>query len=339
MAEDQRPGAIYWIDHFVVPISDLDRWVQFMRDVLGATGTWGEAPPPGGPRVGAFLKAPAGYCHMAAFTQSTPIPLNSGLGKALPRYGLYIRPDDVEGHLRRLDRFDVPHTQPIRTTQDGEEGTAIYFQDPDGNQLEFWAPTHMPDGAMDGASAVKVGNIASATFESRDLHRTAGFYTRHCNIDPLSNADIGKDTLAFALAGGGRVVFKKVDKLDVRTGGSTRWRGVHSAYIVRDEEFIPSYRRIWDELAEWDYDEREQGPLATDPGDLPARTGMHGSAAGRRWKALYGRGDQLYDWDTNSFHFVGGVSPSPTLARYEGRYMDTYVESFLKARDAAEKGV
>ena len=120
----------------------------------------------------------------------------------------------------------------------------------------------------------------------------------------------------------------------MRTGGSTRWRGVHSAFIIRQDEFIPSYERVWGELSEWDYDQAAQGPLQTDPGDLPARTGMHGSAAGRKWKALYGRGDQIFDWDTNSFHFVGGSSPAPTLATYEAHYMEDYVEQFKKNKEA-----
>ena len=36
MAEDQRPGTIYWIDHFAVPSNDLDRWIKFQMNVVGA---------------------------------------------------------------------------------------------------------------------------------------------------------------------------------------------------------------------------------------------------------------------------------------------------------------
>jgi len=339
MTEAHRPGAIYWLDHAVVPTDDLERWIRFMHDVVGYTATWGDeaevAGGIGGPGPQAiFLKAPQGYCHVAAFAQRNPLPARAGLGKGLPRYAFYIRGEDIDEHLRRLDQLNVPHADPVRTSEDGQEGIAIRFQDPDANEFELWAPRYLPDGAMDGASAVKVGNLAGGTFESRDLDRTAGFYTTYCNVDPIRNADVGKDTLSLALLGGGRVAFKQVDQLDVRTGGSTRWAGVHCAYSLRQHEFIPAYHKVWDELPEWEYDQRAQGPHA-DPGALPARSGMHGSAAGRRWKALYGRGDQIFDWDTNSFHFVGGTSPCPNLARYEGHYMDEYVEEFLAAKASA----
>ena len=36
MAEDQRPGTIYWIDHFAVPSNDIDSWIKFQVNVLGA---------------------------------------------------------------------------------------------------------------------------------------------------------------------------------------------------------------------------------------------------------------------------------------------------------------
>jgi hypothetical protein len=124
------------------------------------------------------------------------------------------------------------------------------------------------------------------------------------------------------MVAGGRIIYRKVEELGVRSGGSTLWRGVHSAFVCREDEFMPAYEKMWAELPEWDYDQAEQGPLSSDPGALGARTGMHGSAAGRKWKALYGRGDQIYDWDTNNFHLVGGISSTPTLARYQARYME-----------------
>src|SRR5438067_1121352 len=34
--EDQRPGAAYWVDHYVVPTADVDRWNRFYTNVLGA---------------------------------------------------------------------------------------------------------------------------------------------------------------------------------------------------------------------------------------------------------------------------------------------------------------
>ena len=332
MAEDQRLGALHWIDHYAVPTNDLDRWIGWNADVLGAVDAWHDTEPaPGQPRRAAFRLLGGSGAHVIGFGQSEPVPPGLGLERGLPRYGFYVRPEDVDEHVRRLERLNVPHTDPKRTSADGEAGTMIAFQDLDENQFEFWAPDRMPDGAMDSASQVGVGRISHAVFESRDLDRTADFYRRYCGLDPLVADDLAEDTMVLPLVAGARLIFKKVDQLGMRTGGSTRWQGVHNAFIVRDDEFIPAYERIWAELEEWDYDQRAQGPTA-DAAALGARTGMHGSDAGRRWKAMYGRGDQIYDPDTNSFHLVGGASDSPSLARYEGKYMEDYVEGLMKGR-------
>jgi catechol 2,3-dioxygenase-like lactoylglutathione lyase family enzyme len=331
MAEDQRLGACHWIDHYAVPTNDLDRWVDWNARVLGATEPWQDTvPAPGQPRRAEFRVL--GGCHVIGFAQGAPVPPGKGLGQGLPRYGFYVRAEDVPEHMRRLDELGVPHTTPTRTSAEGEAGTTIFFQDPDENQFEFWAPDRMPDGAMEGASPQGVGRISHAVFESRDLDRTASFYSRFCGLDRMGGPGIAPDTMVLPMVAGSRLVFKKVDQLQLRTGGSTKWQGVHNAFVVRDEEFYSAYERIWTELEEWDYDQRAQGPAA-DAAELGARTGMHGSDAGRRWKAMYGRGDQIYDWDTNSFHFVGGSSDGPRLATYEAHYMEDYVEKFMKAKE------
>ena len=66
---------------------------------------------------------------------------------------------------------------------EGQEGTAIRYVDPDGNQYEFWAPTQMPTGAMAGETPAKVGRISHAVYESRDLDRTADFFDRFAALD------------------------------------------------------------------------------------------------------------------------------------------------------------
>jgi predicted enzyme related to lactoylglutathione lyase len=170
MAEDTRPGAAHWIDHFGVPTSDLDRWVDWAAKTLGATESWSDTSEMKGPRFAEFRNL--GGSHIIGFVQSTPIPANAGLGKSCPRYGFYIRKEDIDAHLRRLDELNVPHTQPIRIAEEGEEGTTIFFSDPDGNQFELWAPDKLPDGAMDKASSLNVGRISHGVYESRDLERT-----------------------------------------------------------------------------------------------------------------------------------------------------------------------
>jgi len=332
MAEDQRPGTIYWIDHFAVPSNDLDRWIKFQVDVLGAklnriNGLTTEARLSGrGGGVAAFCNMP--NTMIDGFLADSILPAAHEPGAGLPRFGFFIREQDIDEHLRRLDELGVAHTDPIRTSEEGQEGTAIRFADPDGNQLEFWAPARMPAGAMASETPAKVGRISHAVYESRDLDRTAGFFDRYAALDPVRSDDLSKDVLAMPLAGGGRIVYHKVDALSDWT--LTRARGgPHAALTVRDEDFWGNYKRMWADLPEG---ERPEG--ATDVSQfpaLPARTVMHGSGGGRRWFKMYGRGDDFYDWDANAFHFIGsvGMDQSPELT-YKAHSMDWHSERVAK---------
>src|SRR5581483_2924105 len=141
-------------DHFGVPTSDLDRWVDWAGNALGATESWADTSAMKGPRFAEFRNL--GGSHIIGFVQSAPIPPNRGLGKSHPRYGFYIRSEDIDEHLRRLDSLSIPHSDAIRTSEGGEPGTTIYFEDPDANQFELWAPDRLPDGAMAKESPFRV---------------------------------------------------------------------------------------------------------------------------------------------------------------------------------------
>src|SRR5437899_994017 len=99
MLDDQRPGTVYWIDHYVVGTSDVDRWVDFHEKVLGATA----ARPAGGGGPGrnaiGMFQDLAGPCHHGGFGQREALPASNGLGTTYPRYGLFIRQEDIPEHL------------------------------------------------------------------------------------------------------------------------------------------------------------------------------------------------------------------------------------------------
>ncbi|MBM2810637.1 MAG: hypothetical protein HW416_1396 [Chloroflexi bacterium] len=341
MAEGQRVGAVHWIDHYGVPINDLDRWIAFYQNVLGASEEFGLG---GGEMrrqgVGGFVRI--GRAYAGGFKQRKPIPPSNGLGQGMPRYGYFIRQADVDDHLRRLDKFQAPHTEPARCSHEGDEGTVIYFQDPDENQMEFWAPDRLPDGAMDGAVELGVGRLASAVLESRDLKRTTEFYSRYFAVDPISSANLDKDTAAFQLATGGRMVFKEVSALSKRTA-AWNLRGAHTALTVREDEFLLAYERMWNDLPEWRDDDSDD---PADPATLPARTHLSGKLFGGKLyqaggqktnsapSAWGGRSDNFFDWDANYFHFVGGVPDGDTMTNYRAIYMEDRV---LEEKAAGER--
>src|SRR6266542_1911941 len=223
MLEDQRPGAAYWIDHYVVPTADTARWGDFDTRVMGAVPRSDEGRPERPGRGESTLFTYVGLCHVGGSPRKEGVTPGTGL----PRYSYFVRPEDVDDHLRRLDAHGVPPSGAIKTSEEGEDGIAINFTDPDGNGLQFWAPDRLPEGAMHNESSVGVGRIASAAFESRDLARTADFYGTYCGLDALHSADVANDIAVLPLAGAGRLVFKKVDRLGDRTLGRAIYRALH----------------------------------------------------------------------------------------------------------------
>jgi catechol 2,3-dioxygenase-like lactoylglutathione lyase family enzyme len=317
-AGEQKTGAVYWIDHFVLNSEDVPRWAAFNTKLLGAYDL---------PAVRVIFQA-VGPILIGAFEAKAPMPPTAGVGKGLPRYGYYIDKGDVDAHVRRLDANGVPHSGPIRTAADGEAGTAVYWQDPDGNQFEFWAPDTLPEGAMVKTSSAGVGRISHATFESRDLDRTADFFKRYCDLERVRDAGIAADTLVLRLASGARLVYKKVDTLGGRSTGMGL-SDVHTALTVHQDSFFPNYRRLWAGLPAWGAD-----PLAREPGvgvdALPARTVRHGSPEGRQFYAAVEKGDDFFDWDTNLFHLVGGTPANGSMAVYEGHTVGAYMAAWEK---------
>lgn len=326
MLEDQRPGTVYWIDHYVVGTDDLERWADFETKVIGAAPL-----PPAGPEGRRFIifQDITPFCHHGAMLSPDPLPPSKGLGKGLPRHGLYIRQEDLDQHLRRLDHLNVPHLDPIRTSSEGDEGISIQWEDPDGNQFEFWAPDRLPPGAMNGATSVGVGRISHGVYETLDLQRAADHFARYCALEPLQSADIPSDTLVLPLVCGPRIIYKKVETIGQRTGGWGKLGAAHAALVVRDEDFWPNYEHMWSEVSEWEYDPQRRGFVGAGP-ELPARTARHGSPGGVQWFEVRKRGDDWYDWDTNCFHFMGGAPISDSFEEYEPHTMDWHFPQYMK---------
>jgi hypothetical protein len=154
------------------------------------------------------------------------------------------------------------------------------------------------------------------------------------------NAATSEGTLILRLKAGARLVYKLVEQVDERIAGHSPWWDMHTALTVREEEFFPNYRRMWEGLPE------EEGPKETlkdsrDKEDaFPARTGLHRSPVGYKWKEIYQRGDEFYDWDGHAFHFFGGIplKDDGSLALYQGKEQEEYLRELaesLKTRGQA----
>ena len=273
--------------------------------------------------------------HIGGFVNESALPAKVSLGNGLPRYGFYISAADIELHLQRLDRIGAEHSDPIEKTDEGEHGTTIYWHDPDGNQFEFWAPDSLPRGAMVESTPERVGRISHAVFESRDLDRTEQFFLRYCGLSRLRADDIPSDTLVLPLASGGRIIYRLVNDLAGRTTGFGL-NDAHTALTVRSDDFLPNYQRIWQDLPEWDFDSQANAGRPIDnPESLPARTALHVSPVGRRFKEATGRGDDFLDWDTNMFHFIGGTPIDGSMASYGYHTIEDYMDELVSMLQGA----
>lgn len=230
--------------------------------------------------------------------------------------------------MKRLDEHNVPHTDPIKTAAEGDEGTAIYFADPDGNQYEFWAPVRMPEGAMEICTTKRVGRISHTVYGSRDLARTAEFFDKYCGIQPIQSPTMAEGVMVLRLRAGARIVYKLTDRVDERVAGHGPWWDMHTALTVRAEEFLPNYRRMWEGLPEEPGVKEDIRQSLEEEDALPARTGLHRSPVGYQWKKIYERGDEFYDWDGHAFHFFGGipVKEDGSLALYKVKEQEEYLK-------------
>ena len=330
MATDQRPGTVHWIDHIVVGTNDLGAWLDWAEKAIGVKPTslngLTTASHKRGQPVAAFCDMGDGSCHVGAFLQNEELPPIEGLDPDGPRYGFFVRAEEIDQHIHRFDQHGILHSDPVRTSAEGDEGTAVYFADPDGNQYELWAPTHMPEGAMEVSTPHGVGRVSSASYSSRDLQRTADFFDRFFDLEPMDDPEVPEDTMVFAFAAGGRLVYHLRDQDDERATGHGPWFAMHAAFTVGEDQYFSNYRRLWDGVPE------EPGVKETinlpeeEEKRLPARTGLHGSPAGRLWKERYQRGDEIYDWDGHAFHYIGGISASAdgSLSRYKPKEQMEY---------------
>jgi len=317
-------GAVHWIDHYVTSTNDVERWIAFHERVVGAR-VW----PDFRRERGMFMDL--ARCRIGAFVSQRPLPPTLGLGAGLPRYGLYVHASDIDAHLRRLEAAGAVHGPPARTAAEGEAGISLPWQDPDGNQFEFWAPDRMPDGAMADCGPERVGRISHGVFESRDIQRTATFFARYCALERERGGAIAHDTLVLRLAAGGRLVFRTVTELGGRTTGCGL-PDAHTALLLHTDDFIANYERLWSDMPE--AERPDDAPIAN-PGALGPRTVVHPTRGGKRFKKLTGRGDDFFDWDTNMFHFYGGVPIGDSLAVYDGRSVEFYAQEWERTRAVA----
>ena len=320
MDTDHRRGAVHWIDHFVIGTNDILRWEAFTEQALGGHLAHKAGLTTGQYNRGGYIRSfyDVGRHELAAFLQLDMLPAPRPLGQGLPRYGFYVRQNEIAGHLARFDALGVEHTDPMQISHGGEPGTVVYFRDPDHNEYELWAPRSLPPGAMDSNNATGLGRISHVVLESRDLDRTRTFNGELFSLDEIYSADIPKDVLVYRLAGGGRMLFQQIEP-DTETRGGHDWFGVHTALTIREEDWNSSYERVWSQT----HDGRKYMGYRDAPDRATRRqlvapfTSLPGSVLRGEWGDPNQRGENFCDWDNNEFHFTRGRFARGDTSLYE----------------------
>jgi hypothetical protein len=329
MADSTRFGRVQWIDHFVVPTNDLMAWEAFMEHGLGASVRYRSALTTRelqrNGQIRTFMDI--GHHEVGGFLQRRAfLPEPTGPGSTQPRWGFFIRPDEIDHHRRRLDEHHIVHADPVRTSDLGDEGVSLLMEDPGGNQFELWAPDRLPEGAMVGVNAAGVGRISHVVHEARELQRTADFSSNLLALEVVENADVPTDTLVLRLGGGGRLVFKQVDDVSERTG-AYRWTGMHTALTVRAEEYDAAYERLWASIPEAPYQggarsASERSTTERPPAERAVRErrdeGPHTVLNGHQAVTAQpgDRGHNFVDWDFNAYHLTRGHFAPGDTSRY-----------------------
>lgn len=134
------PFKIHQIDHIVLRVSDLERSITFYRDVVGCSID--------------RRRPELGMVHMRAGTSMIDLvdisgPLGRPGGSApaadnrnVDHFCLRIEPFDEKSLTEHLTQAGVSDVMPAQKRY-GAEGTglSLYFQDPDGNQIELKGPS------------------------------------------------------------------------------------------------------------------------------------------------------------------------------------------------------
>ena len=120
------------LSHFEIKVRDLNRMKEFYIDILGFLVT--DHSPPGGQKM-VFLSCSAGEHHQIVLSESEIGEFSAGSVDHLA-----FRIGDLQG-LRGLHRALKSYGDVAIETVSHGTTWSVYFQDPEGNRMEFFVDT------------------------------------------------------------------------------------------------------------------------------------------------------------------------------------------------------
>jgi catechol 2,3-dioxygenase-like lactoylglutathione lyase family enzyme len=204
------------IDHIAIPVRDLAINQAFYVDVLGLQFKTTRRNPDGTPRQTYVL---AGNniigLHLPGVVAGPSL-------SAAPRIGVGVTRERLEQTQQNLKAAHHPFRGPIEHGDDGPLALSIYFDDLDGNHLEFCLRRSEPLGEC----------ISHTVFETLNMKKGMTFYSEALG----SGVPIASDNEMLIPAQNGQMIgLVEVEKLSDRS--KKHGRGCHMAMDVPQDDF------------------------------------------------------------------------------------------------------
>jgi catechol 2,3-dioxygenase-like lactoylglutathione lyase family enzyme len=209
-------NGVQTIDHIAIPVRDLQRNQDFYLNVLGLKFKTTRRNPDGSPRQTYVL---AGDNIIGLHLPGVQAGSSSSSG---PRIGICVASERLAQVMESLKAAGHLFRGPIDHGQDTPFLRSIYFDDPDGNHLEFCTRRTGPFEEC----------ISHTLYETRDLNRAITFYTEALGAGvPLR---CGSEVF-IPVQNGQMIGLLEVTELSERS--RKHGRGCHMAMDVTHEDF------------------------------------------------------------------------------------------------------
>jgi catechol 2,3-dioxygenase-like lactoylglutathione lyase family enzyme len=215
MVAEVRYG-VETIDHIAIPVRDLAANEAFYLNVLGLKYKTTRRNPDGSPRQTYVL---AGDNIIGLHL---PGVIAGASSSTAPRIGVSVTCERFEQVERNLKAANRSFTGPVQHHDGDPLAQSIYFDDPDGNHLEFCIRRSEPLSEC----------ISHIVFETRELKKSIAFYTEAmgtgvpigCGNEPMIPVQNGQ-------------MIGLVEVVELSERSKKHGRGCHMAMEVRQEDF------------------------------------------------------------------------------------------------------
>jgi catechol 2,3-dioxygenase-like lactoylglutathione lyase family enzyme len=144
-----KPSGIL---HFTLSVTDLDRAQKFYEDVVGCS-FWRRS------ERSVFMRCGEGYFVLSRTGYHTP---QNRRRDTLIHHAFVVRGEDFDAALAHVEDCGVEILLYDDAGHRSFPGRHAYFQDPDGNCIEFYDPQEIGDAAAAGARERRTGRRAKS---------------------------------------------------------------------------------------------------------------------------------------------------------------------------------